>query len=114
MKAKEDLYDLAVDHIAEGQLDDAVRAYRSALLIDPNYADALEGLSMALADLGQWDEALTMARRVVELAPGELLSYANLSRLCQRAGRIEEAEDWAARGRMLDWKQQLKEGPPGN
>jgi len=110
MASKEELFDTAVDHVADGNLDAAVDAYRSALEIDPDYADVWEGLSMALADLGRFEEAIAAATRVVELTPDEQLGYTNLSRIYQRAGDVPKAEEWAAKGRVLDWKQQLKAG----
>jgi len=108
MASKEEHYDRAVDCIAEGDHEGAVAAYREALALDPDYADALEGLSMALADLGRFDEAIAAAERVVALVPDEILSYTNVSRICQRAGDVPKAEEWSAKARMLDWKQQLK------
>jgi Flp pilus assembly protein TadD len=110
MPTKEELFDLAVDHVAEGNLEAAVSAYRAALAIDPNYADVWEGLSMALADLARFDEAIEAATRVVELSPDDQLPYTNLSRIYQRSGDVPKAEEWAAKGRVLDWKRQLKEG----
>ena len=109
MPTKDELYDQAVDHVADGDLEAAVRAYRQALVEDPDYADVLEGLSMALAELGQFDEAIVAARRVVELTPDEQLPYTNLSRIYQQSGDVPKAEEWAAKGRVLEWKQQLKE-----
>ena len=108
MASKEEIYDQAVDHVAEGELEAAVAAYRRALEIDPEYADALEGLSMALADLERYPEAIEAAQRVVDLTPEDQLAYTNLSRIYQRAGDVPKAEEWAAKGRMLDWKRQLK------
>jgi tetratricopeptide (TPR) repeat protein len=108
MASKEDHYDRAVDCIADGDQEGAVAAYREALALDPDYADALEGLSMVLADLGQFEEAIAAAERVVALVPDEILSYTNVSRICQKAGDVPKAEEWAAKARMLDWKQQLK------
>ena len=112
MASAEELYDRAVDCVAEGDVEAAVAAYRQALDVAPDFADAWEGLSMALADLGRFDEAISAAERVVELVPDELLSYTNISRIHQKAGDVPKAEEWAAKGRMLDWKQQLKEGKP--
>jgi superkiller protein 3 len=109
MPTAEELYDRAVDHVADGDHEAAVAAYREALQIDPDFADAWEGLSMALSDLGRFDEAIAAAERVVTLMPDELLSYTNISRIYQKAGDVPNAEAWAAKGRMLDWKQQLKE-----
>ena len=112
MATKEDFYDQAVDHVADGNLEAAVEAYREALKIDPDYADVWEGLSMALADLERYEEAIEAATKVVELVPEEQLSYTNISRIYQRAGDVPKAEEWAAKARVLDWKRQLKEGEP--
>jgi tetratricopeptide (TPR) repeat protein len=105
----EELYDKAIDHVAEGDLEGAVAAYREALAVDGEFADAWEGLSMALADLERYPEAIEAAHKVVELTPDEQLAYTNLSRIYMRADEIEKAEAWAAKGRVLDWKRQLKE-----
>ena len=112
MATAEELYDRAVDCVADGDLEAAVVAYKQALEIDPAFADVWEGLSMALSDLGRFDEAIAAGERVVALLPDELLSYTNISRICQKAGDVPKAEEWAAKGRMLDWKQQLKDGKP--
>lgn len=110
MPTADELYDRAVDAVADGDLDAAVAAYREALALDADFADAWEGLSMALADLGRFDEAIAAAERVVTLMPDEMLSYTNISRIYQKAGDVPKAEEWAAKGRVLDWKQQLKDG----
>lgn len=112
MPTADELYDRAVDCVAEGDLEGAATAYREALSVEADFADAWEGLSMALADLGRFDEAIAAAERVVDLMPDELLSYTNISRIYQKAGDVPKAEEWAAKGRLLDWKQQLKEGKP--
>jgi tetratricopeptide (TPR) repeat protein len=109
MPSSEELYDQAVDCIADGQIDEAVAKYRAAVALDPQFADAWEGLSMALADKELWEDALAAAKRVVELSPDDQLGYTNVSRIYQRAGNVPEAEAWAAKGRVLDWKRQIKE-----
>lgn len=110
MPTSEDLYDEAVDCVAAGRPDDAIAKYREALRIAPSFADAWEGLSMALADKELWAEAIEAAKKVTELNPDEQLGYTNVSRIYQRAGDVPEAEAWAAKARVLDWKAQLKEG----
>lgn len=109
MPSSEELYDQAVDCIADGNLDIAIAKYKEAVALDPNFADAWEGLSMALADKELWAEAIEAAKKVVELNPDEQLAYTNVSRIYQRAGNVPEAESWAAKARVLDWKAQLKE-----
>ncbi len=110
MPNADELYDEAVDCVAEGQLDAAISKYKEAVALDPSFADAWEGLSMALADKQLWAEAIEAAKKVVELTPDEQLGYTNVSRIYQRAGNVPEAEAWAAKARVLDWKRQLKEG----
>lgn len=108
MASSEELYDQAVDCIAEGHLDEAIGKYQEAVRLDPSFADAWEGLSMAYADKEMWAEALAAAKKVVELTPDEQLGYTNVSRIYQRSGNVPEAEAWAAKARVLDWKAQLK------
>lgn len=108
MPNAQELFDQAVDLIAEGDTEAAIKKYRQAIHLDPTCSDAWEGLSMALADKEQWDEAIEAAKKVVELTPKEQLAYTNVSRIYQRAGNIAEAEAWAARARVLDWTRQLK------
>lgn len=112
MPTSEELYDQAVDCIADGKIDDAISKYREAVTLDPSFADAWEGLSMALADKELWDDALAAAKEVVKLTPDEQLGYTNVSRIYQRAGNVPEAEAWAAKARVLDWKRQLKDPGP--
>ncbi len=114
MPTAEELYDRAVDCVAAGDLDGAITHYRAAIDVDPSYADAWEGLSMALADKELWDEAIAAAHKAIELAPEEELAYTNLSRIYQRAGNVAEAEAWAAKARLLDWKRQLRSGDEGS
>jgi tetratricopeptide (TPR) repeat protein len=110
MLTADELLDQAIDCVAEGNLDGATTKYREALAADPSFADAWEGLSMALADQEQWEEAIIAAKKVVELTPDEQLGYTNVSRIYQRAGNVPDAEAWAAKARVLDWKRQVKEG----
>lgn len=109
MPTKDELYDRAVDHVADGDLDAAIAAYREALALAPDFVDAIHGLGMAYADKGLFDEAITWGKRLVELAPDDTLAHTSLSMFYQRAGMIPEAEAEGAKARMLDWKRQLAE-----
>lgn len=110
MPTSEELYDQAVDCVADGKLDEAIGKYEAAVALDATFADGWEGLSMAYADKERWPEAIAAAKKVVELSPDDQLGYTNLSRIFQRSGNVPEAEAWAARARILDWKTQLNEG----
>jgi tetratricopeptide (TPR) repeat protein len=109
MPTAEELYDLAVDHVAEGRLDEAIATYREAIAIDPGFTDAVLGLAMALADNKMFDEAIAEGKKLVELTPDDTLAHTSLSMFYQRKGMIAEAEAEGAKARMLDWKRQLAE-----
>jgi tetratricopeptide (TPR) repeat protein len=109
MASKDELYDRAVDLVADGDLDGAIAAYQEAIALDPTFADALNGLAMAYADQGKFDEAIEYGRKLVELTPDDTLAHTSLSMFYQRKGMIPEAEAEGAKARMLDWKRQLAE-----
>lgn len=108
MSTPDELFDAAIDCVADGDVDGAIAKYREAIAVDAAFADAWEGLSMALADKQEWEEAIAAAIKVTELNPDEQLAFTNVSRIYQRAGNVPEAEAWAAKARVLDWKEQLK------
>jgi len=110
MATKEDLFDRAVDLIADGKAEDAVAVYREAIALDAGFADAWQGLALVLNDLGRHQEAIEAGKRLCELTPDDVLAHTTLSRLYQAADMVPEAEAEGAKARVLDWKRQLKEG----
>ena len=104
----EDRYFIALDLLAEGKLEEAVVAYLESLAADPEYTEAMHGLARALQDLQRYDEAITVAQRIAELDPDDVLAHTSLSVLYQKKGMIAEAEAEGAKARVLGWKQQLK------
>ena len=110
MPDKYELYDQAVDLVADGKLDDAVERYRESIALDADFADGWQGLALVLNDLGRHAEAIEAGKRLCELEPDDVLAHTTLSRLYQAAGMVPEAEAEGAKARVLDWKRQLKEG----
>jgi len=110
MADKYDLYDQAVDLVAEGKVEEAVARYREAIDLDADFADGWQGLALALNDLGRHEEAIAAAKKLCELTPDDVLAHTTLSRMYQAANRVPEAEAAGAQARILDWKRQLKEG----
>lgn len=109
MPSKEELYDRAIDLVAENEIDEAIAVYHQAIAMDAGYIDAWHGLAMALAEKELYDEAIEAGKKLIELDPDDPLAYTNLSRFHQQKGNIEEAEAWAAKARVADWKRQLQE-----
>lgn len=110
MADKYELFDAAVDLVAEDRTEDAIAKYREAIDVDPAFADAWQGLALALAELGRHPEAIEAGKKLVELTPDDVLAHTTLSRLYQQANMVPEAEAEGAKARILDWKRQLKEG----
>lgn len=108
-QAAEDHYYAALDLVAEGETAAAVAEYEKALAADPNFTDAMHGLTRAHQDLEQFDQAIAVANRLAELDPNDILAHTSLSILYQRKGMIPEAEAEANKARILGWKQQLAE-----
>ena len=109
MPGKEELYDQAIDLVADGKLEEAIARYEAALAVDPDYADAWQGLALACNDLQQHAKAIEAATRFCVLVPDDVLAHTTLSRMYQAAGMVPEAEAAGAKARMLDWKRQLQE-----
>jgi len=103
-------YYAALDLVLEGHHEQAVEEYRSALAADPNFTDALHGLSRALQDLNRLDEAIVVAQQISEVDPDDILAHTSLSILYQKKGMVPEAEAEGNKARVLGWKQQLKKG----
>ena len=103
-------YYAALDHVAEGRDEQAVEEYRQSLAADPNFTDALHGLSRALQNLNRLDEAIEVSQRISALDPDDVLAHTSLSILYQKKGMIPEAEAEGNKARVLGWKQQLKKG----
>lgn len=108
-QAAEDHYYAALDLFSTGKHEEAIREYQSAIGMDPTFTDAMHGLSRAHQDLNQLDEAITVANRIAEIDPTDILAHTSLSILYQKKGMVPEAEAEANKARILGWKQQLQQ-----
>lgn len=78
--------------------------YRSALLIDQNYAPALYNLGIIRADAGSRDEAIDLFRRCIQNDPSAAGAYYNLGTLLRAAGQTAEANQMFQKAQQLDPK----------
>lgn len=81
-----DGYDLAVAHRRAGRHEEAVEGFRAVLRQRPDHVDALVGMGLSLAALGQRYAAEQALSRAVELAPGYWDAHVGLARLAYAAG----------------------------
>ena len=54
---------------AQGKLEEAIAAYKKALLIKPDYADAHNNIGVALKDQGKPDEAIAAYNKALLIKP---------------------------------------------
>ncbi|MCR4413288.1 MAG: tetratricopeptide repeat protein [Thermoguttaceae bacterium] len=99
MPTVDELYDEAIKTQQQGDLDGGIAKLRDLLASHPDYALAHGALSVFYSKREQYDEAIEHAQRVCELEPEDPFSFVALSLVCQKAGRIAEAEQalWQAR-----------------
>lgn len=106
----EEIFFEGTDLHGEGKAEEALACFERCLAIDPDYADALLGKAMVHLGRGEFDEAIACGKRIVEITPEDVLAHTNLSVFYQRAGRIPEAEEAAAKAKVLDWKRTIGGG----
>ena len=99
-------YDEAIELQQQGKLEEAVGKLSALIAEFPDYALGHSALSVFYGKLGRHDEAVEHAKKVCELEPDDSFSFMSMSLICQRAGRLPEAEEalgiamqkqWAAR-----------------
>ena len=103
----DDLYHEGLDRLAEGDAAGAADCMRRCLEVDPGKLDAMHGLIRSLQEQKEFDAAIAVARRLIELDPAEVLAHTSLSILYQHKGMIAEAEAEALKAKLLGWKQYL-------
>jgi Flp pilus assembly protein TadD len=108
----EDLYHQGLDRLAEGDAFGAVQTLRRCLDADPGFLDAMHGLIRALQEQGDYDAAIAVAQRLLQLDPDEVLGHTSLSILYQHKGMIPEAEAEALQAKLLGWKKHLQQQKP--
>ena len=92
MPTKVEMYDEAVALQGEGKIEEAVGKLNDLLEEAPDYALAHAALSKFCSLLERHDEAVEHAKKVCELEPEDSFSFVAMSMVCQKADRMEDAE----------------------
>jgi Flp pilus assembly protein TadD len=92
MPTNEEMYDEAIGLQQQGDLEKAVAKLQELLEQDANYALAHAALSVFYEKMERHDEAVEHAQKVCELEPKDPFSFVAMSLICQKAGRLSEAE----------------------
>ena len=101
MLTKEKLYDKALTHFGDNELDAAVAAFDELIEGYPDYVDGHVGLGHAYERMGKYDEAIAAINKAIEINPNDPLNYTSLSICYQRKGMIPEAEEAMAKSKQV-------------
>src|SRR6185295_6623294 len=61
------VYNTGIDFLDSGQIPKAVSSFERALKLDPEYADAYEGLGRAYFKMGEWQKSIDSYRQAASL-----------------------------------------------
>jgi protein O-mannosyl-transferase len=84
-------YNLGCYYFRRSEFADAIRYYREAIRIKPDYDDALNNLGTALAANGQLDEAVIQIRAAIRCNPRKSDAQYNLGNVFVMQRRFDEA-----------------------
>jgi tetratricopeptide (TPR) repeat protein len=76
----------------KGDFKEAARLYRKALAIDPHFYDAQLDLGKVLVDLDETEEAIAVARKLIEGRPGDAHGYRLLGAASLARHALQEAK----------------------
>jgi Flp pilus assembly protein TadD len=98
-----EMYDEAIRLQQAGKMDEAIAKLHELLGQDANYALAHAALSVFYSRVEKHDEAIQHAGKVCEMEPDDPFSFIALSLVCQKAGRIGEAEHAMMQARQVQF-----------
>jgi len=84
-------YSLGVILARNGNLDDAIKHYRTALNFKPDYVEAYYNLGNALARKGDAEAAIYNYRKALQLDSDFFKAYYNIARVLSQQGKTGEA-----------------------
>jgi len=77
--------------LAQNRIQEAVAAYRRALMLQPNYFEAHNNLGIALQAQGNLDEAVASFERAIAHKPDYAEAHSNLGHALKKQRKFEEA-----------------------
>src|SRR5579883_151461 len=74
-----------------GRLEEAEQIYRQILALDPEHADSLHLLGVIATQTGQFDAAIGLITRAIQVSRHNPFFHGNLATALKARGRVDEA-----------------------
>lgn len=103
MPTRVERYDEAIALVEQGKNDEALQKMESLAADEPDYALAHAALTVFYGKLERFDEGIAQAEKVCELEPNDPFSFVAKSLICQKAGKLSDAEEAMAKARQVEF-----------
>jgi tetratricopeptide (TPR) repeat protein len=97
-----------------GDNDAALKKLSSAVQHRPDSFAAWHALAEVHFSMKNLDEALSAANRALGIDSEDVHINTSLSRIWMERGDKERAEEYGAKARMMNWKEELRDNPSGS
>ncbi len=85
-------YNLALFHLNNGQLDEAIQYFKKSLSLDAQYHLSYNGLGIAYLMKGEFEQAVDFFERTLQLNPTLTEAYNYMGTAYQELGMLDKAE----------------------
>ena len=86
----------------QGELDEAIKHYHKALLINPDYVEAYNNLGATLVRIGHIDEAIEQYKKALKINPYFVDAYNNFGAALGKLGNIADAIEYYKKALQID------------
>ena len=93
MISASDFYQMGLESKDNKDWGDAVKHFTKAIELDPEHAGAYYNRGAAYYWLDMFDESISDCAKSIDLNPDNIEAYYSKGRVCEKAGRIQEAKE---------------------
>src|SRR5215470_19324406 len=87
----EEEYNQGIRYASQGQLPQAIEAYKQAIRLRPKFAEPYNNLGNLYGKLGQYQQAMEAYHQAIRIKPDLAEAYHNLGATYTKLGRYQEA-----------------------
>lgn len=86
-----DAYNQALNYENVGDTDSAVKSYREAIELDPEYCDAMDNLAHLLKQVGNYEESVTLYQQSIAIYPEGYVAHLGLANVYSQMEQYDNA-----------------------